>query len=75
MWKPVTLEDHLIASYHKNNPGILYLEVPVYLQSVRETARRVDAVLIPGPQSIVYEQGDFTIEVIKMEPTNNWYSL
>jgi len=42
MWKPVTLEDHLIASYHKTNPGILYLEVPVYLQSVRETARRVD---------------------------------
>ena len=59
MWQPKTFEDYLLKRYLDENPGNLYLEVPVGMLSEASTARRIDGILIPDDKSNIYPQGSY----------------
>ena len=48
-----TFEDKLIKKYWEDNPGKLFMEVPV--GKVRNRKRRIDAILIPGKENKYYD--------------------
>jgi hypothetical protein len=63
-WTPVTFEDHLLAKYHLEHPGELFLELEVGDGDEGHGPRRLDGVLIPGPESIVHPRGSFSTETV-----------
>lgn len=65
MWEPKTAEDYLIKQYLDENPGILFLEAPVFIIENLNRARRIDGILIPGEEIIVYPQGSYNIEQLQ----------
>lgn len=46
-----TLEDRLLHSYLQENPGDMYLEFPVGGGDENHGPRRIDGVLVPGPET------------------------
>ena len=62
MWQPSTYEDMLLNEYLKENPGELYLEVPVYYLSKPSQARRIDGILIPGDKTEIFPHGSYSKE-------------
>ena len=57
MWQPETLKDRLLAAYSEEEPGDLYLEVPVGGGDPSHGPRRIDGVLrIYGDQPGAFRQ-------------------
>jgi len=67
MWIPKTVEDKLISGYLKRHTGLVFLEVPIYLKNRHENARRIDAIVIPTVEFIIYERGTYSIGHLKSE--------
>jgi hypothetical protein len=67
MWEPKTFEDQLLKRYLDDNPGKLYLEVSVSFMTELNKARRIDGVLIPGEEAIVYRQGSYSISQFRKD--------
>ncbi|HPX25056.1 MAG TPA: hypothetical protein PLD00_07355 [Methanofastidiosum sp.] len=65
MWELKRKEDYFIKRYHDENPGTLFLEAHVVFIERRSRARRIDGILIPGEENIVYPQGTYSIEKLK----------
>ncbi len=65
LWQPITFEDELLQKYINQNPGELYLEVPVGITSGLSTARRIDGLLIPGKITTIYPPNELNIEKLK----------
>ena len=66
-WQPKTFEDHLLKRYLDDNPGRLFLEVPVSVLSDPKTARRIDGILIPGNTIDIYPQGSYLVQNLYKE--------
>lgn len=62
MWKPTTLEDHLLQAYFDEHPGTAYLELPVSVLSDSSRARKIDAVLISGEPEKVYAPSEYSLD-------------
>ncbi len=62
LWKPISFEDKLLESYLKANPGRLFLEVPLWFAVDPGGARRIDGVLIPGEDTLVYPSGSYALD-------------
>ncbi|OWZ84091.1 hypothetical protein [Natranaerobius trueperi] len=65
MWRPVTFEDELLEKFLDQNPGEMYLEVPIGNAEGASIARRIDGVLISGETSTVFSQNDYNLESFK----------
>lgn len=61
-WTPSSFEDRLLKKHFESNPGTAYLELPVSISGELDRARRIDAVLIPGETTMVYQQGAYLSE-------------
>lgn len=61
-WDPQTLEDFLLKEYHDEHPGELFLELNVGHGDGSHGPRRLDGVLVPGPESRVHPQDSYTLE-------------
>lgn len=66
-WQPKTFEDYLLKRYLDENPGKLFLEVPVSVLSKSDTARRIDGILIPGNTTGIYPQGSYNSQHLYKE--------
>jgi len=53
-WYPNTLEDRLLARYHADHPGALFLELEVGGEDPVHGPRRIDGVFVPGERSVVH---------------------
>lgn len=62
MWSPKTVEDKLISQYIKKHPGVVFLEVPIYLRNRSENARRIDALILPDNETTIYERGSYSTD-------------
>lgn len=65
LWKPTSFEDKLMENYLGKNPGRLFLEVPLWFDVDPNKARRIDGVLIPGEDTIVYPPGSFSLDELQ----------
>lgn len=61
-WTPTTLEDRLLARYHAEHPGTLFVELPVGGADETHGPRRLDGLLLPADESVVYAQGAYSQE-------------
>jgi len=60
-WIPRTLEDSLLKRYVEDQPGELFLEVEVGSRGPNRGPRRLDGVLIPGPQLHIRPQHSYNL--------------
>lgn len=74
-WSPTTFEDRLLYKYLSKNPGKLFLEVRVGGSEDTLNARRIDGVLVPNTESIVYPPGDYTEKDLKQALGGNHIHL
>lgn len=59
-----TPEDRLLDAYLEDNPGLLFLEVEVGGRDGPARPRRIDGILIPGDETVVHRQGDYTERMV-----------
>ena len=65
LWKPISVEEKLLENYLRKNPGRLFLEVPLWFDVDPNKARRINGVLFPGEDTIVYPQGSFSLDKLQ----------
>ena len=70
-WKPTTFEEQLLQRYLEDNPGTLFLEVPVGGSKNIQNARRIDAVLIPNSETKVLTRSEYSLDDLKENLVNN----
>jgi len=75
LWEPISFEDRLLESYLKANPGRLFLEVPLWFDVDPSEARRIDGVLIPGEDTLVYLSGSYSMDKLKEAVDNQTVHL
>ena len=73
MWKPISFEDKLLENYLRKNPGRLFLEVPLWFNVDPSKAKRIDGVLIPGEDTIVYPSGSCSLDEFRVEDSELVY--
>jgi hypothetical protein len=60
-WTPLTLEDRLLERYVVDQPGVLFLEVNVGGRDLTRGPRRLDGVLVPGPEVQIRPQHSYNV--------------
>jgi len=74
MWHPNTLEDRLLARYHEEHPGTLFLELEVGGEDPVHRPRRIDGVLVPAGDSVVRPQQGYSrqdaLDAIRGQPVH-----
>jgi hypothetical protein len=70
LWKPISFEDKLLENYLRKNPGRLFLEVPLWFNVDPSKAKRIDGVLIPGEDTIVYPSGWYSLDELQKAVDN-----
>jgi hypothetical protein len=61
LWRPRTLEDRLLDRYVADRPGLLFLEVEVGGGDSQRGPRRLDGLLVPGPELEVRVQHSYVL--------------